>query len=397
LKGFQRYDYSALALSVGLLLKAFVAVALVWLGYGILHLLALEVVAWVLAAGLGLLFLRRLAERPFSKQDSSPSGEGKKNLVRYAVIATALLLVDFVINDRSELFFIKLYRPDAEVGYYSLAFAMAVYPVQLIPGALGSVLMPAISEQFGRGDSTRLAAIYVTSARYLMILGFPLAAGGIVMARPMVVALFGEDYLPMVLPTQILMAAAATYAISLSTSSVIWGTNRPLFFLLLAMFTVPVNLAACNVLIPLYGMKGAALAQWATAGSLPVAVWYVSSKLGVSWPYRDTARIILACVMMAVGVTFLKSYLHGAGFIPVVILLGGALYFVLLLMLRAVRGQDLELIGALWGGRWLPGWLARPLRLLQGVHPRTGSTPAPDRATADRPEIAEAGEPGAAR
>ena len=397
LKGFQRYDYSALALSVGLLLKAFVAVAFVWLGYGILHLLALEVVAWVLAAGLGLLFLRRLAERPFSKQDSSPSGEGKKNLVRYAVIATALLLVDFVINDRSELFFIKLYRPDAEVGYYSLAFAMAVYPVQLIPGALGSVLMPAISEQFGRGDSTRLAAIYVTSARYLMILGFPLAAGGIVMARPMVVALFGEDYLPMVLPTQILMAAAATYAISLSTSSVIWGTNRPLFFLLLAMFTVPVNLAACNVLIPLYGMKGAALAQWATAGSLPVAVWYVSSKLGVSWPYRDTARIILACAVMAVGVTFLNAYLHGAGFIPVIILLGGALYFVLLLMLRAVRGQDLELIGALWGGRWLPGWLARPLRLLQGVHPRTGSTPAPDRATADRPEIAEAGEPGAAR
>ncbi len=395
LKGFQRYDYSALALSVGLLLKAFVAITLVWLGYGILHLLALEVVAWVLAAALGLLFLRRLAEKPFSRQESSPSGEGKKNLARYAAIATALLVVDFVINDRSELFFIKLYRPDAEVGYYSLAFAMAAYPVQLIPGALGSVLMPAISEQFGRGDSTRLAAIYVTSARYLMILAFPLAAGGIVMARPLVVALFGEDYTPMVLPTQILMAATATYAISLSTSSVIWGTNRPLFFLLLAIFTVPVNLAACNVLIPLFGMKGAALAQWATAGSLPMAVWYVSSRLGVSWPYKDTARIILACVVMAVGVTFLNGYLQGAGFIPVVILLGGGLYFVLVLMLRAIRGEDLRLIGALWVGRPLPGWLGRPLRLLRGAQPRASAAVASGRAAAERPEIAEAGEPGA--
>jgi O-antigen/teichoic acid export membrane protein len=394
LKGFQRYDYSALALSVGLLLKAFVAITLVWLGYGILHLLALEVVAWVLAAGLGLLFLRRLAERPFSKHESGPSGETKRNVVRYAAIATALLLVDFVINDRSELFFVKLYRPDAEVGYYSLAFAMAAYPVQLIPGALGSVLMPAISEQFGRGDSTRLAAIYVTSARYLMMLAFPLSAGGIVMARPLVVALFGEDYVPMVLPTQILMAATATYAISLSTSSVIWGTNRPLFFLLLAMFTVPVNLAACNVLIPLYGIKGAALAQWATAGSLPMAVWYVSTRLGVSWPYRDTARIILACVIMAVAVTFLKTYLQGVALIPVVILSGGGLYFVLLLMLRAIRREDLSLIGALLGGRGLPGWLGRPLGLLG--EPRSDAAAPSSRTAGDRPEVAEAGEPGAA-
>ena len=396
LKGFQRYDYSALALSVGLVLKAFAAITLVWLGYGILHLLALEVVAWVLAAGLGLLFLRRLAEKPFSKQDSNPSGEVKRNLARYALIATALLVVNFVINDRSELFFIKLFRPDDEVGYYSLAFAMAAYPVQLIPGALGSVLMPAISEQFGRGDSTRLAAIYVTSSRYLMILAFPLAAGGIVMARPLVIALFGEGYTPMVLPTQILMAATATYAISLSTSSVIWGTNRPLFFLLLAIFTVPVNLAACVVLIPLYGMKGAALAQWATAGSLPMAVWYVSSKLGLPWPYRDTARIVLASALMAVGVTFLKSYLQGASLIPVVILLGGGLYFVLLFMLRAVRGEDLSLIGALWGGRPLPGWLGRPSRLLRGAQPRASAAPASSRGAAERAEVAEAGEPGAA-
>jgi O-antigen/teichoic acid export membrane protein len=396
LKGFQRYDYSASALSVGLLLKASIAVALVWLGYGILHLLILEAVAWTLAATLGLRFLRRLARKPFSKQERGLSQESKRNLARYAAIASILLLVDFIINDRSELFFVKLYRPDAEVGYYSLAFAMATYPVQMIPGALGSVLMPAISEQFGRRDDARLAAIYTTSARYLMILAFPLAAGGIVMARPLVIALFGEEYTPMVLPTQILMGAGAAYAISLSTSSVIWGTNRPLFFLLMSAFTVPVNLAACNVLIPLYGMKGAALAQWGTAASLPITVWYVSSRLKVSWPYRDTARIVVACVMMAVGVTFLKGYLEGAGFIPVVILLGAAFYFGLLFMLRALRGQDLELIGALWSRGGLPGWLGRPLRLLRGVRPQTGSVPARDRATADRSEIAEAGEPGGA-
>lgn len=396
LKGFQRYDYSVSALSVGLLLKAFIAVALVWLGYGVLHLLALEVVAWGLAAGLGFIFLRRLAEKPFAKQDSSPSSKVKKNLARFAAIASVMLLMDFIINDRSELFFIKLFRPDEEVGYYSLAFAMAAYPVQLIPGALGSVLMPAISEQFGRRDDARLAAIYVTSARYLMMLGFPLAAGGIVMARPLVIALFGEEYLPMVLPAQLLMAAGAAHAASLSTSSVIWGTNRPQFFLIMSLFKVPLNIIACLLLIPPYGMAGAALAQWVAGPAWAVTLWYVTTRLGVAWPYKDTGRIIVACVVMALGVAVLNRYLQAASFIPLVIVLGAGLYFALLVVLRAIRREDLSFMKAFLGRRGLPGWLGRPLRLFQGVQPRTGAVPASGRATADRPEIAEAGEPGAA-
>jgi len=396
LKGFQRYDYSTIALTVGLLLKAFVAVALVWLGYGILHLLILEAVAWGLAAALGLLFLRRLVGKPFSKQGSGLPREATRNLARYAAIASVLLLMDFIINDRSEIFFIKLYRPDAEVGYYSLAFAMATYPMLLIPGALGSVLLPAISEQFGRGDSTRLAAIFVTSARYLMMLAFPLAVGGIVMARPLVIALFGQEYTPMVLPTQILMGVGAGYAVSLSTSSVIWGTNRPQYFLLMSICLVPINVIACNVLIPLYGMKGAALAQWSNVAPLPITVWYVTSRLGVSWPYRDTVRIIVACVVMAAGVTFLKSYLQGTGLIPVVILLGAGLYLPLLIVSRALRGEDLSLIGSLLSRRGLPGWLGSPLRMFLAARPRGGAPLSPGQTTADRPEIAEAGEPGAA-
>jgi O-antigen/teichoic acid export membrane protein len=394
LKGFQRYDYSTLSLVVGLLLKAVIAVALVWLGYGILHLLTLEAVVWALAAGLGLLFVRRLVQGPFSRPDSGQSRETKRSLTRYAAIASFLILVDFIINDRSEMFFLGLFRPDADVGYYSLAFAMSSYPIMLIPGALGTVLMPIISEQFGRGDSTRLGAIYHTSARYLMMLSFPLAAGGIVMARPLVLALFGPEYTDMVLPTQILFAARSTFAVSMATSSVIWGTNRPQFFLFLSIFLVPVNVIACLLLIPSFGMEGAALAQLAGAPALVATLWYVTTRVRVSWPYMDSARIVLASTLMAVGVTFVQSYLQATSLIPLVILSGAGFYFVLLLALRALRGEDLKLIGALWSRR--PGWLSHPWRLAQGAEASPGITSASASATTDRPEMAGAGEPGAA-
>jgi O-antigen/teichoic acid export membrane protein/glycosyltransferase involved in cell wall biosynthesis len=395
LKGFQRYDYSTFALVLGLLLKAVIAVALVWLGYGILHLLTLEALVWALAAVLGFLFLRRLVQGPFSKPDSGQSQEAKKNLTRYAAIASFLILVDFIINDRSEMFFLGLFRPDADVGYYSLAFAMSAYPIMLIPGALGSVLMPIISEQFGRGDSTRLEAIYRTSARYLMMLSFPLAAGGIVMARPLVLALFGSEYTAMVVPTQILFAARSTFAVSMATSSVIWGTNRPQFFLFLSIFLVPVNIIACLLLIPLFGMEGAALAQLAGGPALVATLWYVTTRLHVAWPYMDSARIIVASTVMAVGVTLLQGYLDAPGLIPVVILLGAALYFALLVAFRALRGEDMRLVGALWSRVGLPGRLASSWRRLQRVEPRREAESVPALAVVDLSNVAEAGTSGA--
>ncbi len=387
LKGFQRYDYSVLAFFVGVLVKVVMAIALVSLGFGILHLLGLEFLAWALAAGVGLLFLRRLIRGPLSERGSGLSREATRNLAQFAAIASALLLVDFIINDRSELLFIKLYRPDAEVGYYSLAFAMASYPMLLIPGALGSVLMPAISEQFGRRDTARVAAIYVTSARYLMMLAFPLAAGGIVMARPLAVAFFGQEYTPMVAPTQILFAVGAVGAVSQTTSSVIWGTNRPRFFLAMSLFKVPANIIGCVVLIPLYGMKGAALAQWVSAPAWVASLWYVSTRLKLVWPYKDTARIVLAAALMAVAVAFIQSYLSGASLIPVVVLLGGGLYFVLLLVSRAFRAEDWGLVSALSGRQPLAARLGRPLRLFQGVEPHADVAPPPVRSTVDSPEM----------
>jgi len=395
LKGFQRYEYAALALSVGLLLKAFIAVALVWLGYGILQLLALEVAVWTLAAALGLRFLRRMVEGPFLKPAGGPSQEARRSLTRFAVMGSITLLMDFIIVDRSELFFLKLFRPDEEVGYYSLAFAMATYPVMLIPGALGSALMPAISEQFGRRDNARLASIYVTSARYLMMLAFPIVAGGIVMARPLALFVFGQEYAPMVLPAQILMGARATYAISLATSAVIWGTNRPHLFLLLNMIEVPANIIACILLIPAFGMKGAALAQLAGVPTFGVTLWYISTRLRLSWPYKDAARLALASAVMALGVAFLRGYMQASAFIPVLILLGAAIYLVQLPLLRVLRREDLELIDALSSRVPVVSRLRRRVRLFQGVEPRSGTTSASGPTPADSPEMAGAGEPGA--
>jgi len=362
LQGFQRFDYCAYVSLVALSAKTLVAVVLVRLGYGILHLLVLEVFTWILVAVLERLLLHRLVGGPHPKVAPSLSGEQKRTIARFAAVSMALLLMDFVLNQRSEIFFLKLYRSGEEVGYYNLAFLLPAQSMALIPGVLGRVLMPAISEQFGRRDTARVAAIYHNSARYLMMLAFPLAAGGIVMAKPLVIALFGESYTDAVLPAQILFVASCVTAISAANTSVIYGTNHPLYFLTRGLLAVPAAIALAMILIPRYGVVGAALAHNVSSPFFLVTLWYTTTRLGLSWPYKDTIRIILACVVMAGGLMLLRTYLQAIELTPVIILLGAVLYLIQLPLLRILRKDDFALIARLWRHYRFVGWLGRSVR-----------------------------------
>jgi CDP-diglyceride synthetase len=116
--------------------------------------------------------------------------------------------------------------------------------------------------------------------------------------------------------------------------------------------------------------------------------------LGVSWPYKDTARIILACVVMALGVAILCSYLRASSFIPLLVLVGAVIYLVQLPVLRVLRREDLKLMGVLWSRIHVATRLGCSLRQFQKVRPAGGAELPSTGTRADRPGIAEAGEPG---
>ena len=77
----------------------------------------------------------------------------------------------------------------------------------------------------------RVRAIYLTSARYLMIIGVPLAIGGIVLAGPIIRVVYGIEYEPVIPLVQILFIPFTFLAIANSAASVILGVNRPSFVL----------------------------------------------------------------------------------------------------------------------------------------------------------------------
>src|SRR3990172_11657268 len=96
-----------------------------------------------------------------------------------------------------------MYRPIEEVGFYNMAYKIPSTAIESVPFVFGGTLLPAISEQFGRGDMDKIKAIYRGAARYLMMLSFPLATAGIALSQPFIHLLYGPEYTPAIILMQI--------------------------------------------------------------------------------------------------------------------------------------------------------------------------------------------------
>lgn len=175
----------------------------------------------------------------------------------YAVIAVGLIYLnlDFVLLSR-------FYGPQ-EVGMYGAARKPLEY-LAFIPGSVTGALLPAMAaefsfsgERFWRGYS---AAVYL-----LICLALPLAVIAILLRERLIVALFGQAFLP---------AAAAVPALALSlvivfllfpTSLVAFSAGLVREFLPTFTFNALAGIGLQWLLIPRYGYVGASLSFLASS------------------------------------------------------------------------------------------------------------------------------------
>jgi O-antigen/teichoic acid export membrane protein len=258
---------------------------------------------------------------------------------------SGVIAVNYFLWEQAEVMFLGLYCPAEEVGFYTLASKLPFMIRKLIPTVLGAVLLPAIAEQYGKGDMQKLKSIYLTSSRYLMILSMPLATGGIALARPIVNLFYGAEYSPVITIMQILFVPMVIAGINQAANAVIYGINQPAFVLKMGGLLALLNVGLSLWLIPKYGMMGAVVASSVPRVlTLPVYIGFASRRIGATWPLWDTVKIALASLIMGLLLFVLQSHLGTVLALASLIPLGTVLYIAVILAFRVVRKQDLDIL-----------------------------------------------------
>ncbi len=227
---------------------------------------------------------------------------------------------------------------DENVGIYSIATKITL-ALHFIPLAFVAAVFPAMSKMFV-DNKERLVKTFEKSLIFLMLIGFPIAAGIIALAPAFVPAIFGVQYINSILPLQILMLSLALIFLTFPVGSFLNATGRQLRNTLNVGIAVIINIILNLILIPKLIYTGAAIAS-AVSSAIILILGLIAANQIIKYNKKkiliDFIKIFLSAVIMAGILNILLFKYH---FIWL-ILIGVIIYVIALYTFKAVTKRDL--------------------------------------------------------
>jgi len=198
----------------------------------------------------------------------------------------------------TDLFMVKslLEKANASIqaGYYTAVLSFGRIPFTLVM-AVSLVIFPLISKSTFENDSIRTKKYIQTSLRLTFLLVLPIAI--IFSAMPV-------DFLTFVYPADYVKGSGALYILPLGEAmlalmfiavTMIIGSGHPKISIMITAATLVVDILLCYILIPKFGITGAALSSsiaW-TLGFIFTAV-YLNRKFQAFVPAATWVRSVVA-------------------------------------------------------------------------------------------------------
>jgi O-antigen/teichoic acid export membrane protein len=272
-------------------------VLVLYLGGGISGMIAVEAVASIAS----LIWATLLARRPLAEIVAAPAaGERvlRRSVLRYGAAASAGVVLELIVWRRSEFFFLAGYSTDAEIAFYSIAFAIANAVIRL-PSTAAATMAPAVANLLGSGEHDRIRSGFSRALRLIAFFTFPVVALVLALGPSLVRLLWGDNFAPA--GHVLLVLAASSVVVPFATVSYATlaglGSIRPM--LIADSLAALVDIGLAFALVPHHGAMGAAVANAAAqvASCLPL-VFYASHRLG---PIRIEGRALAGILVASTG------------------------------------------------------------------------------------------------
>jgi stage V sporulation protein B len=163
-----------------------------------------------------------------------------------------------LINVRADTIFIGYFLTAAAVGQYAVAVELGEF-FWLIPNAVQAITYPATSEYWSRNNYGALQKMIDKSMKYTSLSLLPIALGVGVFAERIIFFIFGEGFTEAVLPLRILIIGTAVQGATVrAIGGSLTGAGRPDISLRLVIISASANIVLNALLIPRFGIAGAA-------------------------------------------------------------------------------------------------------------------------------------------
>jgi O-antigen/teichoic acid export membrane protein len=247
---------------------------------------------------LAALLIWRLRKNPPHPQNWSPEIFRRALIYGFPLIGFELISMLLAYADR---YLIQYYEGAEAVGLYSAAYNMVDYVKDLVVVPLSTAVMPIYMKAWFKKGPEVTQSFLKNALRSYTLLAVPLIFGCTVIGKDFIHVLASEKFIdghviiPWVITGLMINGALPILAAGLYIQD---KTNKLVGLL---AFTSLFNLAANLILIPKFGIQGAAMAKLLSYLILAVLATYLSNrvlKFPIAW--RALAKYVLAGAIMYV-------------------------------------------------------------------------------------------------
>lgn len=248
-----------------------------------------------------------------------------------AIFTTIYFWIDTVM--------LSFMQGDVSVGLYNASYKLLVVLISVY-----SVYMTAIfpmMSKFFINSHDALKFTYHRSIKYLLLLGIPMAVGGTVLAKEIILFIYSPEYLDSVFSLQILMWAVVFMYINGLTSNLLNSSNKQLTVTKItsigAIFNVLINL----IIIPVFGFIGASISTVLTEFLIFVIFTFQISKTQFSLEkdlFVIAFKLLFASLIMAITLQFIHLN------IIITVIIGALVYGIFVLLFKVLDEKDFRIL-----------------------------------------------------
>ncbi len=176
-------------------------------------------------------------------------------LVKYGLKAYFGNIAQF-LNYRLDIFLVSAFLSPVDVGYYSVSVGIAE-KIWMLPGAVSTILFPRVSNVDSSTANDLTPKVVRTT--FFVVIVFSIFL--FIFAKPIIKILYGKDYLPSILPLLMLLPGIVALSVSKTLTADLAGRGMPQFGAYSSFVSLVLNLPINLVLIPKWGISGAAFAS----------------------------------------------------------------------------------------------------------------------------------------
>lgn len=283
--------------------------------------------AYVIGTGLGLVVTIWLLRKHLTVMFGKVRLDLIWPLFRDA-LPVGLLGILGAISINTDMIMIGWWRSAEELGYYAVS-QKVILLLYIVPTLLSSAAFPVFS-RLANVNNDRFRLVFEKMMAACTLLAFPIAVGGALTA-PSIISWFGSQYLPATATLQILFFTILVLYPSTVIPNALFAYNKQKFFITFAAVGALGNVLLNWLLIPTFGIVGAALATVFAQLAANTLIWIQMKRTNHFTLLPHLTRIVPAVIVMAAVVIILNLLSLP---LSVVVIGAAAVYLGMLIVLK---------------------------------------------------------------